>query len=51
MPHSITFSAKILTLAIAPISFVLAGAVCEFVLLPGVYILRPPQEEEMHSSS
>ena len=44
MPYSITCSTKILTLAIAQF-FLLVGILCEFAMVPGVYIL-----EEVHSS-
>ena len=42
-----------LTLKTAPISFISVGAlsVCEFAMVPGVYILLCPLEEEVHSSS
>ena len=42
-----------LTLKTAPISSISVGAlsVCEFAMVPGVYILMCPQEEEVHSSS
>ena len=50
MPVSITCSAKILTFAIATFLFILVGIPCEFVMVPGVYILLPPQEVEVHSS-
>ena len=39
MPYSITCSTKILTLAIAPFLFILFGVLCEFAMVPGVYIL------------
>ena len=39
---------KILTLAIAPFLFILVGAICEFAIIPDVYILFSPQEEEGH---
>ena len=40
------------TLATAPYSFILVGipCVCEFAMVPGVYILLCPQEEKVHSS-
>ena len=46
-------STKTLTLATAPLLFLLVGvlSVCEFAMVPGVYILLSPQEEEVHSSS
>ena len=49
MAYSITCSTKILTSAIAP--FLLAGVLCEFAMVPGVYILVSLKEDEMHFSS
>ena len=37
-----------ITSAIAPFLFILVGVFCEFALVPGVYILLSPQEEEVH---
>ena len=51
MPYSITCSTKILTLATAPILFISAGILCEFDMVPGVYMVLSPHEEEVHSSS
>ena len=53
MPYSIPSSTKILTLAVAPFLCILLGllSVCEFAIVPGVYILLCPQEEEVHFSS
>ena len=51
MSHSITFSTEILTLAIAPFLFFSVVIPCKFALVPDVYILQSPEEEEMHSSS
>ena len=51
MPDSITCSTKILTLAIAPFLFIFVGIICEFAMVPGVYILLSPAEEEVHYSS
>ena len=48
MAHSTT---KILTLVIAPFLFILVGILFEFAMVPGVYILLSPREEEVHSSS
>ena len=50
MPYSIPSSTKILTLATAPFLVILVGilSVCEFAMVPGVYILLFPQEEEVH---
>ena len=46
MPYSITCSTKILTLAMAPFLFILVCILYEFAMVPGVYILVSPQEEE-----
>ena len=51
MSYSITCSTKILTLAIAPFLFISIGVLCEFAMVPGVYVLLFPHEEEVHSSS
>ena len=53
MPYSITSSTKIRTLATAPFLFILVVilSVCDFIMVPGAYILLCPQEEEVHSSS
>ena len=52
MPYSITCSAKILTLAIVPLLFILVGILCEFAMVQRVYILPMSlQEEVMWSSS
>ena len=51
MPDNITCSPKIITFPIATFYFILVGVFCEFVIVPGVYILLPPQEVEVHSSS
>ena len=52
MFDSIPSSTKILTLTIAPFLFILVGglSVCEFAMVPGVYSLLFPQEEEVRSS-
>ena len=39
MPSSITCFTKILTLEISPFLFILVGVLCEFSMVPGVYIL------------
>ena len=51
MSYSIPSSAKILTLTTAPFLFILVGALylCEFAMVPGLYTLQCPQEEEVHS--
>ena len=46
-----TRSTKILTLAIAWFLFIFVGVICEFVMVPGVYILLSPHEEEIYYSS
>ena len=46
MPYSIICFTKILTLAIAPFLFILVDILCEFAIVPVVYILLSPQEEE-----
>ena len=38
-------------LPIPQLSFILVSIVCEFAMLPDVYILLSPQEEEVHTSS
>ena len=38
-------------LAIPQLSFISVSIACEFAILPDVYILLSPQEEEVHSSS
>ena len=42
---------QILILAIAPLSFISVSILCEFAMLPDVYILLSPKEEEVDSSS
>ena len=53
MSYSIPSSTKVLTLATVSFLFILAStlSVCETAMVPGVYILLCPQEEEVHSSS
>ena len=53
MFYSIASSTKILTLTTAPFLFILVGALsaCEVAMVPGMYILLFPQEEEVHFSS
>ena len=47
MPYSITCFTKIL-----PFLFILVSVLCAFVMVPDVYILLSPQEEEVvHFSS
>ena len=47
MAYCIICFTKSLTLAIAPSLFVLVGLICESAIVPGVYILLSPQEEEV----
>ena len=47
---TVSLSTQILILAIAPLSFISVSILCEFAMLPDVYILLSPQEEEVHSS-
>ena len=49
MPYSVPSSTKIPTLATAPFFFILFGImyVFEFAMVPGVYTLLCPQEEEV----
>ena len=42
---------KLLLLAVATSLFVLASVLCELAMVPGVYTLLSPQEEEIHFSS
>ena len=49
MPYIIICSIKILTLATATFLFILVGILCKFAMVPGVYILLSPHEEEVHS--
>ena len=51
MRYSITCSTKTLTLAKAPLLFLLVGILCEFAIVLGVHILLSPQEKKMRSSS
>ena len=53
MSYSIPSSTKILTLTTAPFLFTLVGvpSVREFAMVPEVYILLRPKEEEVHSPS
>ena len=46
MPYSINCSTKILTLAIALFLLILIGVLWEFTMVPDVYILLSPQEED-----
>ena len=44
MSHSMTRFSKILTLVIRQVFFISFGILCEFPVLPDVYILLTPQE-------
>ena len=48
MPYCIIFFTKILTLAVAPFSFILVSVISEFAIVPSVYISLSPEEEEVH---
>ena len=48
---TVSLSTEILILAIAPLSFISVGSLCKLAMLPDVYILLSPQEEEVHPSS
>ena len=47
---TVSLSTQIHILAIAPLLFTLVSILCEFSMLPDVYILLSPQEKEVHSS-
>ena len=48
---TVSFSTGILILAIAPLSLISVSILYELAMLPDVYIVLSPQEEEVHSSS
>ena len=48
---TVSLSTKILFSAIAPLSFISGVILCKLAMLPDVYILLSPQEEEVHFSS
>ena len=48
MAYRIICFTKILALVIALFLFILVGVICEFAIVPDVYILLSPQEEEVH---
>ena len=50
MTDSITFHANP-HLAIAPLSFISVSILCEFAMLPDVYILLSPKAQEAQPSS
>ena len=43
-------STQIINLVITPLSFTSASMLCEFAMLPDMYILLSPQKEKVHSS-
>ena len=47
----VTINFKILSLAIVPLLFISVSILCKVSMLPNVYILLSPQEEETISSS
>ena len=47
----VSFPTKIITLAIAPLSFISVNILCKFATLSDVRILVSPQEEKVHSFS
>ena len=49
MCYSFTSSTKILTLTIVTFLFISVGILCTFAMVPDVYILLSPEEEEAHS--
>ena len=51
MFFGMTCSTEILNSVMAPFLFVLPGFLCEFGMVPGVYILLSSQENEVHCSS
>ena len=48
---TVSLPTEILILAIVRVSLILVSILCELAMLPDVYILLSPQEEEVHSSS
>ena len=48
---AVSLFTEILILAIAPLSLISVSILCELAMLPDVYILLSPLEEEVHSSS
>ena len=48
---TVSLSTQILFLTMASLSFISVNIFWEFAMLPDVYILLSPQEEEVHSSS
>ena len=56
VPHAVKYltvllSTQIFISAIAPHLFISVSILCEFAMLPEMYLLLFPQEEEVHSSS
>ena len=45
---TVSLSTQILILVMAPLSVISVSVLCEFAMLPNVYILLSPQEEEVH---
>ena len=45
----LSLSTQILNLTVGPLSFISSSILCQFAMLPNVYILLSPQEEEVHS--
>ena len=48
---TVSFSTKIITLTIALLLFISHSILCEFAMVPFVYLLLSLHEEEVHSSS
>ena len=48
---TVSLSTQILILATTPLSFISVSIFYKFAMLPDVYILLSPQEEEVYSSS
>ena len=48
---TVSLPTEILILAIVRVSLILVSILCEFAMLPDVYILLSPQEEVEHVSS
>ena len=45
--YSVTCSTKSFTLTIALFLFIFVGIICELAMVPDVYILLSPQEEDV----
>ena len=48
MPSNIICSTKIFTLVVPSFLFIWVGVLCKFAVVPGVYTLLSPEEEEVH---